>query len=216
MSEQLAMPAPAATLIEDPISFEEFLKRYDGQHAEWLAGKVLVHVANNVDHQRLAGFLFSLLRMFLGLKAIGEVLYASVSMYIGAQAPAREPDMLVVLNEHRERIQPTYLNGPADIAIEIVSPESIVRDYVDKFREYEDAGVREYWLFDPQHRVADIYVLDENGRYRRNPLDEQGRIWSTLLPGFALQPALLWTAPYPEGVAFWRLVQQLAGVDPKE
>ncbi|MEJ7756097.1 MAG: Uma2 family endonuclease [Nocardioidaceae bacterium] len=56
--------------------------------------------------------------------------------------------------------QKTYLDGAADLAIEIISPESIGRDRGEKFVEYEAAGIREYWLIDPERRQAEFYRLE--------------------------------------------------------
>lgn len=193
------------------ITFEEYLTRFDGKHAEWLMGKVLVHMANNETHQNLMVFLINLLSLYLNLKSFGRLMIAPFSMYISDEQPAREPDLMVILGERTALIQHTFMNGAADIAIEIVSPESVARDYGDKFKEYETARVPEYWIFDPERRTSDIYVLQDNGRYRRNPLDAQGHIWSTLLPGFALDPALLWAEPLPAGVDVLRLAAQMTG-----
>lgn len=76
-----------------------------------------------------------LLEHFLRFRPVGELLTAAFSTYVGDDQPAREPDLLVVLNENRDRIQQTFLKGSADIAVEIVSPESIARDRVNKFEE---------------------------------------------------------------------------------
>ena len=110
-------------------------------------------------------------------------------MYLGDDKPAREPDLLVILNDHADRIKENRVEGAVDIAVEIVSPESTVRDRGDKFDEYEAAGVPEYWLFDPLRETADIYALGSDGRYHRRPLDGEGRVTSGLLPGFAIDPA---------------------------
>ena len=40
------------------------------------------------------------------------------------------------------------MNGAADICIEVISPESVIRDRGEKFEEYERGGVGEYWIFD--------------------------------------------------------------------
>lgn len=44
----------------------------------------------------------------------------------------------------------TYLDGPADLVVGIVSPDSVGRDRGEKFYEYAQGGVPEYWLIDPQ------------------------------------------------------------------
>lgn len=126
-----------------------------------------------------------------------------------AHLPAREPDIMIVLNEHRDRIQPTFLDGAADIAIEIVSPESVERDYDDKFKEYQEAWVREYWLFDPQQHIARIYSLNNNGLYEQLPLNSAGQLISKLLPNFALDPEILWHEELPVGMELMQLVHSM-------
>jgi Uma2 family endonuclease len=197
------------------IGFQEYLSAYEGQYAEWMMGKVEVHVTNNTAHNMILLFLSTLLNQYLGYTAIGELLLAGISMYLTDDKPGREPDLMIVLNDHLERIQPTFLDGPADIVIEIVSPESVERDYGKKFVEYEEAGIPEYWRIDPLRKQTDIYVLtqiDENEkRYRRLDLDSQRRLTSTLLPGFALDPAVLWQEHLPRGSALSQMVQDMLG-----
>lgn len=211
MAERV-MESSSIQVQADHLSFEDFLKLYDGRHAEWLVGKVLVHMANNDVHQNLFIFLTSLLHLFLGFKPIGRLMVSPFSMYMGETKPAREPDLMIILNEHQDRIKRTFLDGAADIAIEIVSPESTTRDYGEKFAEYEAAGVREYWLIDPERKQADVYVLGENGRFARRALDAEGRLTSTLLPNFALAPEILWREELPKGAELLRLVGQMTGI----
>lgn len=188
------------------LSFQEFLKQFDGRHAEWLMGDVIL-VTNNLTHIKIFKFLIALLDMYLGFKPIGELIVASFTMYVGDDKPAREPDLMIVMNENRKRIKQTYLDGAADIAIEIVSPESEDRDYKKKMQEYETVGVREYWLFDPQQKQAIINVLNANGKYERLPLNNEGKLVSSLLPGFALDPNVLWREELPKGAELIALVQ---------
>jgi len=211
-AERQAMRDPAAgeTVIADGVSFENFLKYFAERHTEWLTGKVISVVSNNTRHQMIQMFLATLVNLFLGIKSLGQVLSAGVSMYVGDDRPAREPDLLIILNEHRSRIQPTYLDGPADIVVEIVSPESTVRDRGDKLAEYEAAGVPEYWLFDPLRIEAFMYVLGDDGHYHPQPTDSEGRLVSKVLPGFRLHPALLWRDEPPTGAELIDLVQQMA------
>jgi Uma2 family endonuclease len=68
------------------------------------------------------------------------------------EKPARAPDIMVILNAHRDRMRDTYIDRIADVVVEIVLPESDIRDYADKLTEYEAAGALECWLIDPQRR----------------------------------------------------------------
>ena len=62
----------------DYISFEEFLKKYDGVRAEWVVGKVEVHGVNNTAHNEILGFLYLLFKAFFNIKPVGRVVLAGV------------------------------------------------------------------------------------------------------------------------------------------
>ena len=97
---------------------------------------------------------------------------------------------------------PTRLVGPADLVIEIVSDSSAARDRVDKFYEYERAGVREYWIFDPRtdKERVDFYRLTAQGKYQAVLPDADGRYHAAVLPGFWLHPDWLWQDPPPNAM----------------
>ena len=185
-------PARHETVVAESVNFDDFLTHYAEQHAEWLMGKVIIIPSKSVQHQRILGFLGTLINLFAGFKRLGEVFFAGIPMYISDDQPAREPDLLIILNEHRDRIKENRVEGPVDIAVEIVSPESAIRDRGDKFKEYQEAGVPEYWLIDPVHRDADFWALNADGSYEPRPRDAEGRLTSAVLPGFALDPTILW------------------------
>jgi Uma2 family endonuclease len=202
-------PARHETVVAEGVSFEDFVNRYSEQHAEWLMGKVILFVSNNTVHQRIQMFLRTLVNLFLNITGLGEILSAGTPMRISEQQPAREPDLMVVLVENRERIREKWLEGRADVVVEIVSPESSIRDRCDKFAEYEMAGVPEYWLIDPVRRDANFWTLNADGNYEACPLDEQGRLTSSVLPGFALDPAVLWDLDNLYRLNLSTLVQQM-------
>jgi Uma2 family endonuclease len=106
---------------------------------------------------------------------------------------AREPDLFFVAAESLGRLTDTELNGPAELAIEVISTDSVLRDREDKFYEYQAGGVREYWIIDPRpkRQRADFYVLDENNIYQPVPAAD-GVYRSTVLPGFWLRIDWLW------------------------
>ncbi len=107
-------------------------------------GKVISVVTNNTRHNAILGLLHHLFGLYMSFKGLGRVLLAGVPMKIADKKPAREPDLLIVLNENRHRINENYLDGPADAVIEIVSADSPNQDRGEKFVECESAGVPEY------------------------------------------------------------------------
>ena len=209
MTDQLIDNMQTITALEEGISFQDFLQKYDGQSVEWHAGKVFTTVSNNITHQRIIKFLSSLIGLFVEIHEIGEMILAGFPMYISDKVPARQPDIMVVLNEHRDRIHHNFFEGPVDIAVEIVSPGSERVDRGEKFIEYEEAGVPEYWLFDPIRKEANIYALNDEGHYQRVPLDEKDRLVSTILNGFVLSPDVLWKENLPNGTEIMDMVKAM-------
>jgi len=180
------------------MSYNDFLTWADEDvHAEWVDGEVIVFMPPKTRHQQVAGFLYILLKLFIDFSDLGELLTAPFEMRLSRSA--REPDILFVAREHLERLTPERLMGPADLVVEIVSDESERRDRVEKFNEYMEAGVREYWVIDPRpgREQADFWVLDEQGRYQARAVDEAGRYHAAVLPDFWLEVEWLWQTPLP-------------------
>jgi Uma2 family endonuclease len=191
------------------MTYEEFLAWCDEDTwAEWVDGEVIVFSPAHRQHQEIADFLLSVLRLYVEARGLGVVLSAPFQMKMQR---GREPDLLFVAREHLDRLQETYLDGPADLVVEIVSAESRLRDRGEKFAEYEEGGVREYWLLDPERKRADFYVLDSEGRYQRRPLGAEGVYRSEVVQGFWLRGEWLWQQPLPSPL---RVVAEVAGVDP--
>jgi Uma2 family endonuclease len=181
-----------------PISFEEFMAWADEDtHAEWVDGEIVLMSPANIEHQDLIGFLFRLISQFVDTHRLGRVFVAGVLMRLRTRPSGREPDLLFVANEHADRLRETYVDGPADLVVEIVSPDSTSRDRGEKYAEYEAAPVPEYWVVDPLRRDAQLNVLGEDGRYHLAPLDADGFYHSTILAGFRLQVDWLWQRPLP-------------------
>lgn len=179
------------------MTFEEFLAwTHEDVRAEWINGEVIVVAPSNLDHQDLLDFLNDLVKTFARARGLGRVFFAPVLMRLPNRPSGREPDLLFVSTAHSDRLRETYVDGPADLVVEIVSPESDARDRGDKFLEYEAAGIPEYWLIDPLRREAVFYCLGPDGRYRVAGL-EAGIYRSSMLPGFTLRVAWLWQRPLP-------------------
>ena len=181
------------------MSLQEFLEWADEDvWAEWEDGEVIFLSPASFGHQKIVGFLATLLHLFLEERDIGEVLTAPFSMWLPVSKRVREPDILVVLKENLDRIKKNFLDGPADLVIEIVSEDSVLRDRGMKFAEYELDGVKEYWLIDPDRERADFFVLGEGGRFERKLPDKRGFYHSAVLKGFRLNVNWLWQSPLPK------------------
>jgi len=200
--ERMEKPMPGRRM-----TYEEFLAWADEDTlAEWVDGEVVMYSPAPSKHQDLLDFLVSVLRPFVEQRELGKVLSAPFQVKL---EHGREPDLIFVAQEHLDRLHETYLDGPADLVIEIVSPESAARDRGAKFYEYAEGGVSEYWLIDPQTQWAEFYYL-KAGHYRSAFSGDEGVYRSEALPGFWLRVEWLWQEPLPHPL---RVLGEIAGLD---
>lgn len=189
------------------MSYEQYLSDPTiDPHTEWVDGEVVPMPAAAVPHGLADMFLRSILNGFVASKQLGIVLGEPVQMKTGPDLPGRSPDLFFLAKRHLSRLGDQSLTGPADLVIEIVSPQSQNRDRIHKFGEYERGGVPEYWLVDPDLRTAEFYRLGRNGRYKGFQVDRDGIYHCKVVPGFWIRPEWLWQVPMPSPFEILKLL----------
>ena len=209
MSQTATEERPATPAAPPKMTYEEFLDWADEDtHAEWVDGEVVFMSPVSNVHQDIGLFLLTCISFFVQEKQLGRVFYAEFQMKSGLGLPGRQPDLMFLSNAHLGRLKKNFLDGPSDLAVEIVSPESVHRDKVDKLQEYQQAGVREYWVIDPLQKSQTFYQRSEDGQFRFVLPDEKGNYFSSTLEGFWLHVDWLWgvapsnTSVCPERVGY--------------
>jgi Uma2 family endonuclease len=187
----------------DTMTYAKFLEWVDEDTlAEWVNGKVVWLEPASYQHQDILAFLGSIVMMFAEERGLGQTLFGLFQMKL---ENGRLPDLIFVAHNHLNRLTTYYLDGPADLVVEIVSPESAGRDRGEKFIEYEAGGVPEYWLLDPQRRWVEFYQL-QGERYHLAYAGETGEYHARVLPGFWLRVEWLWQQPLPKVLDVLRII----------
>lgn len=182
---------------------EEFVAWCDEDtRAEFVNGEVIVFSPSSTKHVLLCNFLNTLLRVYVDAHQLGVVGGPEWQVRL-RPGLRRVPDVLFVSRERMSIICETHIEGPPDLVMEVVSPDSEERDWRDKYWDYEQAGVREYWVIEPYTKVLVLYRLDEDGKYRRVE-PEGGFLVSEVVPGFKIRPEWLWQEPLPSVVEVLR------------
>ncbi len=202
------MPIPTGPYI----SYEEFFDWADEDTlAEWVDGRIEMSSPVSANHEELVSFLGDLFRTYTKMLQLGRVLQNPFQMKLpGKIGSGREPDVMFVAKANLGRLESGLLRGPADLVVEIISPESQWRDRHEKFQEYAAGGVSEYWLIDPTQNQAEFYHLNPKGLYKRQALNKEGRFYSQAMVGFWLKPEWLWRKPLPDTVL---VLKTVAGPD---
>ncbi|HEU4453127.1 MAG TPA: Uma2 family endonuclease [Longimicrobium sp.] len=179
------------------MSYEEFLGLGAGVHGDWIDGRVrLQERAETERHSKVLRFTSSLMQVYAESRHGGEVLIL-FQMRPRSDLPSREVDLLYLGPDCRARLRDHFVDGPADLVVEVVSDESRRRDREQKLREYEWGGVRECWLIDTVLEQADLYRLDAGGRYRQAASGRHAVLRSEAVPGMWFRAEWFWDRTMP-------------------
>jgi Uma2 family endonuclease len=152
-------------------------------------GELVMSPAPPFLHQKIVGRFHDLLKDWVRRHRLGETAHAPLDMVLSARR-ATQPDVVFVSNERLGIIQERIM-GAADLVAEVISPGTRRRDRIDKRDRYEQHGVREYWLIDPEAKTVEVLHL-ESGTYHLAGRWHPGeRARSRLLKGFEVPVAPL-------------------------
>jgi Uma2 family endonuclease len=162
--------------------------------ADYVDGEVIVmtpeSTLNGLSETRVG----SLLEMFVGKNDLGFVFCNGLTQVRLRSGLRRNPDVIFVEKSRGQIIRENYIEGPPDLVMEFVSPESETRDWQEKFAEYEAAGVREYWVVDRRQKRYAVYCLGGDRLY--HPIAPiEGKLFSHVIPGFWVKVEWFWRTP---------------------
>jgi Uma2 family endonuclease len=140
---------------EDILSFPD-----DGRRFEIIEGDLYEMPSPTSVHAATIINLIALLPPIVA-RLRGRVFTAPLDVSIPGGDPV-QPDVLVVLPNGNARVELRGIEGPPDLVIEVVRPSNRGRDLLTKRSLYARAGVREYWLVDPDARTVEILTLDRD------------------------------------------------------
>ena len=170
---------------EDLASFPD-----DGDRYEIIGGKLIVSPSPTYRHQRVSMKLGTALDSYLSDRPTGVVIAAPMDVYL-SRNDVVQPDLLVVLDERSEIIEERGIMGAPDLVIEILSPSSMVHDFLRKTQLYERYGVREYWIVNPESEIVSVQVLDGDRYVVTGEYGREDTVPSAVLDGFELPLSVL-------------------------
>ncbi len=159
-------------------------------------------------HQDVCLYVTVLLKSFVELTDAGLVRDAPFEVRLN-RWQIYQPDIVFISNANFDRLQETYIEGPPNIIVEVVSPESTALDRGEKFAAYEEAGVQEYWLIDPTRQLVNFYHLGPDGFYDEIRPDIAGRLRSRVLRRFVLDVDRLWQRVLPTTAEAVAMAQEM-------
>lgn len=162
----------------------------DGNRYEIIDGEPVVSPAPSIIHAEIVARLFLLIRSFVLDRQIGKHVFTAPVDVRLAGVRIVEPDIVYVSPERSGILaNPALIDGAPDLIVEVLSPSNRTYDEQVKYRLYAEAGVREYWLVDPERETLTIFALRDDG-YILVPHDP-AHARSAVLPGLEIDVAPL-------------------------
>lgn len=179
------------------MSEQEFIDWVGDGWAEWVNGEVVIMSPINFEHAELHTFVVMLFGGYIYDHELGSLASEPFQIRFEKAKSRRSPDVVFISNKRKSNLRYAHLEGAPDLIVEIISPDSQSRDRREKFLEYQDAGLREYWIVDPLSKKVEVYRLGKDGKFTLIP-EKDGKISSAALPKFYLKPEWLWRGKLPK------------------
>jgi len=136
---------------------------YDGNRYEIVNGVLVMAPVPTPEHQSIATRMAYYLFPHIDLAGIGKLFIAPIDVDLGPKN-VYQPDLIVVLNAHLNKVSEKKIIGAPDLAVEVASLETALYNRIIKYEKYADGGVLEYWIANIEAKTIQVLVL-ESGEY---------------------------------------------------
>lgn len=154
------------------------------QPIELWDGELITSPTPTPSHQTIVGSFYRALHQFVHRKKAGKVFPSPLDVVL-SQHRTVQPDVLFISNANRKIIQ-DRIRGVPDLVYEVISPGTWKRDRVEKKSLYEQVGVAEYWIVDPESHTIEVFVLNKESYQLNCRAADAEEARSKLLAGFEI------------------------------
>jgi len=154
-------------------TYSDYLKWDDDKRRELIDGIPYLMAGPNRRHQSISRSLLVLLANFLEGKSC-EVYHAPFDVRLNADTfdnTVVQPDLVIVCDH--SILDDAGCKGVPDMVVEILSPSTANYDKTTKFKTYLRAGIKEYWIVDPETQTLAVHILNNDNYITRVYTDEE-------------------------------------------
>ena len=174
-------------LVNGIYSYADYLVWKIKERVELLKGKILEMSAPSPIHQEISGNLQGALFVFLKNSKC-KLYTAPFDVRFPQKGESQvytvvQPDLCVVCDF--EKIDSKGCVGAPDLVVKILSPGNSKKEMKSKFALYQEEGVREYWVVDPERELVFVYVAD-NKKFKPTIPIADDYVYSTIFPDFKI------------------------------
>ena len=163
------------SIVEEPsaeltYTYADYLQWQFEERLELFSGKIFKLSAPNTKHQEVSGKLFLRIASFLEKKSC-KVFFAPFDVRLPVKNRKKDseittvvqPDICIICNQ--DKLDERGCIGAPDLVVEILSPGNTEKEVKLKFKLYEEAGVKEYWLIYPVEESVAVFILNDQKKF---------------------------------------------------
>lgn len=169
-------------------TYDDYARLPDnGMRYEVIQGDLYMSPAPTPKHQRIIAALYGYLWQHLRKHPLGEAFFAPIDLVLPDLANPVQPDLLFIEKEGLDCVKEKFIEGVPDLIVEVLSPGNVAQDRRIKFQLYAAAGVREYWVIDPEQCMVEINVLRGEAYASAGRFTGAQALRSEVLTGFSVR-----------------------------
>lgn len=146
-----------AISVNGEYTIDDYLALPDDVRYELIDGVLIKMDSPTSDHQRIAGYLYHKIYSYIEERGGNCIPYiAPLDVQLDEDNRTMvQPDVIILCTPEKDIKKRLF--GAPDFVAEVLSPSTKNKDMVLKLSKYMNAGVREYWILDPQSRRVLTY-----------------------------------------------------------
>jgi Uma2 family endonuclease len=169
-----------------PLTKEDYrMLPESGPRYQLIEGELYMSPAPNRYHQVISRNIEFMLLKYLEANPRGELYHAPFDVYL-SEHDVFQPDIVFVGQENFRMLTDAGVEGTPDFAVEILSPSTAYLDKKSKLRVYARTGLKELWIIDPEPRLIQVYMLQENAGQPVATYSESDSFTSPHFPGLEI------------------------------
>ncbi|GAB6283068.1 MAG: Uma2 family endonuclease [Ignavibacterium sp.] len=165
-------------------TYKDYEQLPEGAPYQLINGELVMSPSPVYFHQKIIMNLINSFSKYIEQNKVGEIILSPMDVYL-TEENVYQPDIIFISNENKGIIK-DRVRGVPDFVIEVLSPTTGYYDLVKKKKIYEQTGVKEYWIIDPEMKTVEVLENKDKEFQVFIKVEKEGKVKSKLLNGFEI------------------------------
>lgn len=150
--------------LKETYTYEDYAKLPEGAPYQLIGGEFVMTLSPTPYHQEISQKLEFRILSYIEKNNLGRLYHAPLDVFL-SEGDVYQSDIMFISRKRLEIIGKKKIEGAPDIVIEVLSPGTAYYDLRKKYKVYEEHGVREYWIVDPELKKIEVYE-NQNEKFK--------------------------------------------------